>query len=353
MRERKERTSSTAHPRTSAVTAQRARVTASAEHLASAKPFASSKPMTADAMRTLQRTAGNAVASRQLAVQRAPGVGDAWDDSKVFKDPKDAIKYGRKVWGGALDQMSGREEEALRDYTNEPKKDFQLGYPTYRETNKYLRGQFVENAGKHGIDDVKAHVRRLGRALETQPIPHNVIATRGCNFLPDGMAKSPWRMEGRKYTELGFLSTSLGPRPVAPYDQEPFIFRYRIPEGTPAMWMEFISHFGAGEMELLLKNDSRYRVDKVTPYQNKYGEEQWYIDATILVRPENVAAAKAKTAAKEAAKKGGGGGGKYASHGGSQYPAGSSHGKGSLYASDQAQKHSSKQSSKYAKYDAY
>ncbi|MEV8564786.1 ADP-ribosyltransferase [Streptomyces sp. NPDC051322] len=334
MREQKEQTSTTAHFRKP--TAQRASATTSAKSLFSAKP------MTADAMQALQRSAGNAAASRQLAVQRAPGVGDAWDDSRVFKDPKDAIKYGRKVWGGALNHMSRREEEALRDYTNEPKKDFDLGYPTYRETNKYLRGQFVENAGKHGIDDVKSHVRRLGRALDTQPIPHNVIATRGCNFLPDGMAKSPWKMEGRKYTELGFLSTSLGPRPVAPYDQEPFIFRYRIPEGTPAMWMEFISHFGAGEMELLLKNDSRYRVDKVTPYQNSKGQEQWYIDATILIRPENVAEAKAK---EEAAKKGGGGGKHSSHHSSSQYPAGSSHNKGSLYKSDHA--------GKYSKYDAY
>ncbi|MFD8614275.1 ADP-ribosyltransferase [Streptomyces sp. NPDC059631] len=307
MRERKERMSDAAHL-LQAVAAQRN------EAASPAKLLASAKPMTADAMRFLQRAAGNTAATRQLAVQRAPKEGNNWDESLVFDHSADAKKYGRSVWGSAMDQMSSGKRRALRDYTDEPNSDFEFDYPTYRETNKYLRGQHVKNAGKDGIDKVKSQVKTLRAALDVQPIPDNVIVSRGSDFVPDGMENSPWKLEGRKFTELGFLSTSLGSKPVGNYKHKRFVFRFRVPAGTPAMWMEYVSHYGSGELELLLKNDCKYRVDKVTPDVNKYGEEQWYIDATILKPSKELAEAKTMEAAKKTGKPG-------AHHGGGHHPA--------------------------------
>lgn len=257
-----------------------------------------SKPTTAGAVPAQQRSADQPAVTRQPAVQRAPMPGNNWDKALVFDRSKDAIRYGRETWGPAMNTMSEGKKLALEDYTAEPKADFELGHPTYRETNKYLRGQYVENAGKDGIDMVKSQVKALRKALDVQPLPNNVIVARGSNFLPDGMDKSPWQMAGRRYTELGFLSTSLGPSPVGGYKDKPFIFRFRVPKGTPAMWMEFISHFGSGELELLLKDHCEYKVDKVTPEKNKYGKTQWYIDATIQKPSDQVVEEQVKKAEK-------------------------------------------------------
>jgi hypothetical protein len=92
--------------------------------------------------------------------------------------------------------------------------------------------------------------------------------------------------------------TSLGPSPVGSYKNKPFIFRFRVPKGTPAMWMEYISHFGSGELELLLKDHVEYKVDEVTPEKNKHGQTQWYIDATIQRPSEQVVEQQVKKAEK-------------------------------------------------------
>jgi hypothetical protein len=83
-------------------------------------------------------------------------------------------------------------------------------------------------------------------------------------------------MVGKVFTDPAYMSTSLGDAAGA-FSGKDAVLHLRVPEGTPALYMEKVSAFGDGERELLLGRDMGYRVDRVV-----WEGGQWQIYGEIV-----------------------------------------------------------------------
>ncbi|GAA3386787.1 hypothetical protein GCM10017752_00130 [Streptomyces roseoviridis] len=140
--------------------------------------------------------------------------------------------------------------------------------------NGYLRGN-----GDLGTPDVLRNIDEVDRALAGRPLPEDVMVVRGQGVSHFGV-DNPGDLVGKTQTDPAYMSTSLGDHPVSAFKDKPGILHLRVPEGTDAIWMEKVSHFGMGERELLLGRGTSYKVTRA--FEDENG--QWHIYGEVLPR---------------------------------------------------------------------
>jgi hypothetical protein len=180
-----------------------------------------------------------------------------------FPDNAQAQQYGSDYWNDYADNLPPDQRQALFDYTSDPPH-----HPSYEEINGYLRGQ------DPGSPQVQNAIDRIDEALAGHPIPEDVVVSRGTGLGHIGM--SPQDMVGQTFTERAYVSTSLG-GPADAFADKEAILHMRVPEGTPAIWVENVGAYGAGERELLLGRGLDYRVDRVV-----FEGGQWHVYGEYL-----------------------------------------------------------------------
>lgn len=183
--------------------------------------------------------------------------------AKNWPDDADAQQYGADYWNDYADTLPPDQRQALFDYTTDPPH-----YPSYVEINGALRGTHPMTP------EVQAAIDRIDAALGGRPVPENVVISRGTGLGHIGM--DPSDMVGRTFTEDAYLSTSLG-GPAPAFSGKDAVLHMEVPAGTPAIWVERVGAYGAGERELLLGRGMEYTVDRAV-----FDGSQWHIYGRYL-----------------------------------------------------------------------
>lgn len=84
----------------------------------------------------------------------------------------------------------------------------------------------------------------------------------------------PEQLEGRTLHDNAYTSTSLGNHPVPSFAGKEAVLHLRVPQGTPALWVEKVGNFGAEERELLLGRGMSYKV--MRSFMDDKGQIQIY-----------------------------------------------------------------------------
>ncbi|MGP4115509.1 ADP-ribosyltransferase, partial [Streptomyces sp. 4N509B] len=183
-----------------------------------------------------------------------------------FVDNHDAMRYGAAHWNEYADNLPHAQRQAVHDYTVEP--PHPQGRPTYQDINGFLRGN--EALGTpHVLDDIA----RIDEVMSGNPLPEDVIVVRGTGLGHYDV--EPIDMMGETFTDASYMSTSLGD-PASAFAGREAVLHLRVPAGTPALWVERLSAFGAGERELLLGRGLSYEVTRAFQYNG-----QWQIYAVV------------------------------------------------------------------------
>ncbi|MFH8656697.1 ADP-ribosyltransferase [Streptomyces afghaniensis] len=172
-------------------------------------------------------------------------------------------EYGDAYWNDFLDNLDPKAKGALERYSSF----------YYKSINGQLRD--VDVPLKPQVKDL---VDDMDRVMGGRPVPEDIMVVRGTEY--DHVLKevnSVLDMEGRTFTDDGFTSTSLGK--TAAFDHQPMIMHLRVPQGTPALWIDHIS-LNKGERELLLARGSQYKVTRV--FQDMAGK--WHVYGEVLPR---------------------------------------------------------------------
>ncbi|WSA78199.1 protein phosphatase [Streptomyces sp. NBC_01799] len=196
------------------------------------------------------------------ADKHAAAAAELADGTMPFADDHAAIDYGRKHWNDYVDQLDPSAKQALRDYTGET-------FPSYHDMNGYLRG--TEGYGPSAA--VTHDIAEMDRVMSSRPVPDDIMVVRGTGLGHLKLA-SPFEMLGETYPDAGYTSTSLGDHPVSSFKGKEAILRLRVPKGTPALWLERVSHFDVSERELLLARGTEYKVTRV--FMDDNGQTQVY-----------------------------------------------------------------------------
>ncbi len=109
-------------------------------------------------------------------------------------------------------------------------------------------------------------------------VPEDIMVVRGTGY--DHLLERVDMLsdlEGTIVKDDGFTSTSLGK--TAAFDYQPMIMHLRVPQGTPALWIDHIS-VNKGERELLLARGSDVKVTRV--FQDTAGK--WHLYGEVLPR---------------------------------------------------------------------
>ncbi|CAL9315775.1 ADP-ribosyltransferase [Streptomyces sp. SudanB52_2052] len=225
------------------------------------EPFEYKPHMSADDFGNLATDAEkHAVATAELArgTNPAPSVSN-----------EAGLAYGNAYWNKFLDDLPPESWEALRTYSGNE----------YTLINNHLRfGHELDASLKHAIDE-------MDNVMGARPVPEDVMVVRGTgvdHIRIDGQPlKSPMEMEGGVFDDKAFTSTALGKTPPPPFDSNPVWMHWRVPKGTPALWIDHLSK-NPGERELLLAKGSEYKVTRV--FQDAMGK--WHVYGEILPRPK-------------------------------------------------------------------
>ncbi|MFD0801464.1 ADP-ribosyltransferase, partial [Streptomonospora algeriensis] len=188
------------------------------------------------------------------------------DGARTFNSDAEATQYGQDYWNDYVENLPADQRESLYNYTTEPPQP----HPTYQEMNGQLRrGETLDPAVARDVD-------KIDEAMAGRPVPEDVVVTRGTglghiNVRPE---KMPDAEEG--FTDPGYMSTSLG-GPAAAFKDAEAVLHLRVPAGTPALWVEKVSEFGAGERELLLGRGVTYRAVDVV-----WSNGQWQVYGEVV-----------------------------------------------------------------------
>ncbi|MFK0262807.1 putative T7SS-secreted protein [Streptomyces angustmyceticus] len=166
---------------------------------------------------------------------------EMFDGARRFDSEAEAHEFGRSHWDGFRKELDDAQYDALREYTGE-------GYPyDYKALNNDLRGL------THSDDpEMAQRIARMDEALAKKPLPHDIEVLRGTGYdhwLSELNIDEPYKLVGKSVEEKGFMSTAVG---KATFDHQPAMLHLRAPEGTPAAYVEDVSHFGGTENEIVL-----------------------------------------------------------------------------------------------------
>ncbi|WP_280527092.1 ADP-ribosyltransferase, partial [Streptomyces spinoverrucosus] len=168
-------------------------------------------------------------------------------------------EYGDAYWNDYIDQLDPAAKDALNKYS-----DFY-----YTQINGQLRAGDV----RPPITDI---VTNMDRVMDTRPVPEDIMIVRG-TAIDHLDLDSPLDMQGRTFGDDGYTSTSLGKDPA--FEHKPVIMHWRVPKGTPALWIDYISA-NKGERELLLARGTQYKVTRV--FMDSAGK--WHAYGEVLPR---------------------------------------------------------------------
>ncbi|MFF9017619.1 putative T7SS-secreted protein [Streptomyces sp. NPDC014870] len=196
------------------------------------------------------------------------------DGAVSFPHSNDAIAYGREHWNDYASGLPDPTKKSLFDYSDEHSGAADPRYATYKEMNGYLRGN-----PDLGTPDVLRNIEEVDKGLAGRPVPEDVMVVRGQDVGHLGVRR-PEELVGRTESDPGYMSTSLGDHPVGAFEGKQGILHLRVPEGTDALWLEKVSHYGNGERELLLGRGTNYRVTRA--FEDENG--QWQIYGEVLSR---------------------------------------------------------------------
>ncbi|MFH9014099.1 ADP-ribosyltransferase [Streptomyces sp. NPDC017943] len=164
-------------------------------------------------------------------------------------------EYGDAYWNDHLDNLDPEARGALERYSSF----------YYQNINGQLRN--VDVPLERPVADL---VDNMDRVMGSRPVPEDIMVVRGTDVSYLNL-RSPLEMQGNVYDELGYMSTSLGKDPAFAY--QPVHLHLRVPQGTPALWIDHIS-VNKGERELLLARGVEYKVTRV--FQDEAGKWQVY-----------------------------------------------------------------------------
>ncbi len=168
--------------------------------------------------------------------------------AKSFDNNLDAHQYGADRWNDYAENLPQDQKAALLDYSKDPPHN-----PSYREINGALRGSDPLTP------EMARTIEAIDRALDGKSLNEALVVERGTDLTHLNLV-DPTDMIGRTYGDPAYMSSSLG---EAAFSNKEAILHLKVPAGTPAIYMEKVSHYGAGERELLLRRGSEYRVDRV------------------------------------------------------------------------------------------
>ncbi|MCX5198973.1 hypothetical protein OOK31_34670 [Streptomyces sp. NBC_00249] len=194
-----------------------------------------------------------------LEKEEEPEPDDAADETEAaspvreFSSNEEGAEYGRTEWAEAQALLTDEQRDALYGYSGE-KGPGEEGSPDYKEINGYLRGY---EPGSPEVDD---SIQRIDEGLELQTVPEDLTVMRetGLNSFNCPIEK----IKGSVQTDQGYLSTALGSDPDFAPDKE-VVLHLKVPEGTPAIYMEGLSQYDS-ERELLLGRGLSYLVTDAT-----------------------------------------------------------------------------------------
>lgn len=181
------------------------------------------------------------------------------NDAVTFDGNAGAVRYGGQHWNDYVDNLPADQQAAVRDYTG----------TEFSRVNGYLRD------GDFDTEAVRRHIADLDKALAGNPLPHDVVVSRGTNlehYLRDMGVDDPSKMAGRTFKDDAYMSTSLGDV-ASGFDHKQAVLHLRVTEGTPGLWVEKLTH-AVGERELLLGRGRAYEITKV--FQDDAGKWQVY-----------------------------------------------------------------------------
>ncbi|MEU1185723.1 ADP-ribosyltransferase, partial [Streptomyces sp. NPDC005820] len=174
--------------------------------------------------------------------------------------------YGDAHWNDFLDNLDPKAQGALSKYTDH----------YYTQINGQLR-EFALHPDRPLDPQIAAVRDDMDRVMGAHPVPEDIMIVRG-TAIDHLDLDSPLDMQGEIFTEDGYTSTSLGKD--AAFDYKPVIMHWRVPKGTPALWVDHIS-VNKGERELLLARGAQYRVSRV--FQDSAGK--WHAYGEVLPKP--------------------------------------------------------------------
>ncbi|WP_223737292.1 ADP-ribosyltransferase, partial [Streptomyces purpurogeneiscleroticus] len=219
------------------------------------EPFEYKPHVSADDFDQLTDAEKHAVAQAELAhgTNPAPSVSD-----------EAGLRYGNAYWDDFMDQVPPSSKESLVTYTGS----------AYTQINGHLRfGDDVPDSITHTIDE-------MDKVMGARPVPENIMVVRGTEIGHLNL-DSPLDMEGRVFDDKAYTSTALGKKPPPPFDQKSVYMHLRVPQGTPALWLEHITQV-KGERELLLARGSEYKVTRVFM---DAADGKWHVYGEVLPRP--------------------------------------------------------------------
>ncbi|ANW22437.1 ADP-ribosyltransferase [Streptomyces clavuligerus] len=196
----------------------------------------------------------------------------------AFGSDQEAVEYAQDHWNPYVESLPVRQKEALREYTSEhvssdspPTAD---GRATYVEINGTLRGDASQSNPR-----VQENIRELDAVVNVRPTAEPMIVTRGTGLGHLNMDMD--ELVGEVIEERGYMSTSVGSSPPESFSGREAITHLRVPEGTPAVWVEKVGEFGSDERELLLARGLKYQVESVVMDQGSQGP-RYFIYAEIV-----------------------------------------------------------------------
>lgn len=185
-------------------------------------------------------------------VQKLAGPG-AFDDSldkDAFKPlTPAAINESQKAYMSSQGiKWTPEQKSAIKHYTGSGS----------AAINPYLRG------AASGNQNTKQQAIEIQAAMV--PLQHHTLLKRGTGYdaLPDGFqsAEGAAKLVGKTFQEDGFSSTTIAGA-SGHFSGQPVQLIIEAPTGTPAAWVNQISHFKDTENELLLAAGTKFKVISV------------------------------------------------------------------------------------------
>ncbi|MEU9701239.1 ADP-ribosyltransferase [Streptomyces sp. NPDC047981] len=188
--------------------------------------------------------------------------------ARDFSSNEEGAEYGRTEWADAQSRLTDEQREAFYGYSLE-KYPGDEGPPDYKEINGFLRGYAPGSA------EVDNSIQRLDEGMEIHPVPEDLTVMRETGL--DSFNCPIEEIEGSVQSDRGYLSTALGSDPDFDTSKE-VVLHLRVPEGTPAMYLEGVSEYGS-ERELLLGRGVEYLVTELDYNED---DDRYHVHGEII-----------------------------------------------------------------------
>lgn len=183
-------------------------------------------------------------------VQKLAGPG-AFDPSLKAKDFKAHTSSEAQAEQDAYMEAQGLkwtavQKKAMKAYTGN-------GEKAYDGINNYLRGE------GHFHQVVKQYAVDIQSAM--MPLREDTLLKRGTGWPPAiaSFASHPQDLMGKSFEDDGFVSSSVAGS-GGHFSGKPLQLVIEAPAGTPAVFVDSISHYGGSENEMLLAAGTKFRV---------------------------------------------------------------------------------------------